>query len=283
MPLILSNFVQNLLSTETSRTIATVLALFACLGVGRLWTRLLERTNSFASPDLKRARLVWMKNFLWSVGTVVVVSIWASKIAGFALSLAAFAGAIIIVSKDLIICILGYFVIGLTKPFKIGQFIEVNGFSGRVIDMDLFFITLVETSSAKQLTGKTISVPNSLVISTGVRNMSATGEYIIDLYRITVPFDCDFKIAESSAISAAESATSSWMVLAEEHFKKIEDVDYIDLPSSRPKVLWEPLDSRGHVLTIRFACPVERRVSTEQEIFRRFWENYKNNFIGTKK
>jgi small-conductance mechanosensitive channel len=263
-----------LISSEGWRSAATLAVIAACVGLNHLWVRILKRSEVGHTPDISRARLVWSKNFLWTMGTVGVIAIWGSKIAGFALSLAAFAGAILLVSKELLVCVLGYLVIAVSKPYRIGQFIELNGYAGRVIDIDVFSTTLSETGSARQLTGKTVALPNSLVISAGVRNLSATGEYIIDLYQLVLPYDCDFEKAEKSAISAAEGATASWREEADNHFKSIEALHYWDLPSSRPKVLWEPLDSRGHTLTIRFSCPLEDRVTTEQEIFRQFWKNY---------
>lgn len=216
-----------------------------------------------------------VKNSLWILGSVIFISIWASRLAGFAISLAAIGGALLIVSKELILCIWGYVVLGISRPYKLGQFIEIHGYSGRVIDIDLFSTTLVETGSNKQLTGKTVVFPNSYVLSSGIRNLSATGEFIVDIYKIVLPFDCDFKSAELCALAAAESATSQWQEKADLHFQKIESDDYIDLPSARPKVLWEAVDTKGHLLSIRFACPVESRVSTEQVIFREFWSQYR--------
>jgi small-conductance mechanosensitive channel len=268
------NLLQNTLNSELLRLVATGAVVALCVAFSWLWSKLMNRGDAQQSADTKRARLVWSKNLIWTIGTLCVIGIWGSKIAGFALSLAAVTGAILIVSKELLVCALGYLLIAVSRPYRVGNFIELGGYSGRVIDIDVFSTTLVETGSAKQLTGKTVAFPNSLLISSGVRNLSATGEYMIDLYRFVLPFDCDIIKAERCALEAAEQATSEWRNLADAHFQRIEAAAFIDLPSSRPKVLWEPLDYRSHGLTIRYSCPIEARVATEQEIFRLFWSRF---------
>jgi len=59
----------------------------------------------------------------------------------FALSLAAVAGAVLIVSKELLMCVLGYLYITFVRPFKVGDLIEINQLHGRVIDIDIFATT----------------------------------------------------------------------------------------------------------------------------------------------
>ncbi len=261
-------------ASELGRVGGSLLVVLFCVSSWRLWQRYLNLKHDTHSPDVKRERLVWAKNALWVLGFLGVASIWASKIAGVALSLAALTGAVLLVSKELVMCFLGYVLITLTRPYRIGDFVEIGLNAGRVIDIDAFSTTLAETGSVHQLTGKTLSFPNSVLLSTPVRNISATGRFMVNLFKLTVPFDIDFAKAEECALSAAEAATAEWREAADEHLKRIEASAFLDLPSSRPKVLWESGDSKTHYMTIRFACPVEERVATEQVIFRGFWTAY---------
>ena len=151
-------------SSEYMRVISTFLVILLLSIIYNLWVKVIDRSKSVSSQETKRARLVWTKNFLWGVGCVSVGGIWASKIAGVALSLAAVAGAFMLVSKDLLMSFLGYVVIGMSRPYRIGEFIEIDGYSGRVNDIDIFSTTLVETGSTHQLTGKTVSFPISRIL-----------------------------------------------------------------------------------------------------------------------
>jgi hypothetical protein len=94
-----------LIPGQWERVIATVLLLAAGFFVSQLWTHYLGRGD--VPAERRRLHLVWARNVIWSVVLFTIVSVWASTIAGFALSLAAVAGATLIVSKELLLCVLG--------------------------------------------------------------------------------------------------------------------------------------------------------------------------------
>jgi len=54
------------------------------------------------------------------------------------------AGAILIGSKELVMCVHGYPYITVVQPYKIGDVIELNPLHGRVVDIDMFATTLTE-------------------------------------------------------------------------------------------------------------------------------------------
>lgn len=267
--------VSTLTHLQNWRALVTIFVIVSCIGAWNIWVRVVSTFSTSRSAEKTRAQLVGVKNSLWIAGSLVIIAIWSARITDFAISLAAIGGALLIVSKELILCLWGYVILNISRPYKIGQFIELPNFSGRVIDIDIFATTIAETGTNKQLTGRTVIFPNSFVLSTGIRNLSATGEFIVDIYKLVLPYDCDLVKAEACALAAAEAATRTFQQDADAHFKKIEAADYIDLPSARPKVLWECNDVKGQVMSIRFACPLESRVSVEQEIFRGFWANFK--------
>lgn len=272
---ILSESLREFFTSEWGRVSATVAVFLCCLLSGKIAQVFINRKQRSAPLRARRENLVWVKNTIWVIGTLAIVTIWASKIAGFALSVAAFAGAILLVSKEVLTSLMGYGLITLTRPYRVGDFVEIGHSKGRVIDIDAIFTTLAEAGEANQLTGKTLQVPNNLLLTVAVKNQSATGTYVVDLYRIVVPFDVDMELAQECALDAAERVTHDWQKAANDHFEAIEASQFLDLPSARPKVLWSSVDSKQHELTIRFACPSTSRVDTEQLLFREFWKAYR--------
>lgn len=262
------------LSDELGRLIATAVVVVCVALAYNLWRRYLAQRVTGRASEHVREQLVWSKNIFWTVGAMAVTAIWATKIAGLALTLTALAGALLLVNKELVMCVVGYAVLVLTRPYRLGDYIEMSGFTGKVIDITILTTTLAETGSLHQLTGKTIALPNNMVHTTPVRNQTATGAFMVDLYPIALPFTADIEHASECALAAATEATEAWRAQADAHLQRLETHDFVDLPSSKPKVLWETPDSKGHVMTIRFACPVEERVSTEQVVFREFWKRY---------
>lgn len=256
---------------EGGRVLATLVVLGSAVAGMRIRRALLSRSLEGAHADIRRTRLVWTRNLVVAVAALGLLVLWGYKLTGFIFSLVAVAGALVLVHKELIQCITGYAVLTLTKPYGVGDYIQVARFSGRVIDIRLLTTTLAETGSVHQLTGMTVTVPHALLLTESVRNMSATGDYLVNLYRIVVPFGLEVDKVERIAMAAAERVTAPWRQKADEHLRMRERLDFVDLPSARPKVLWESIDSKSLGLLIRFTCPSDKRVAAEQEIFRLFW------------
>lgn len=274
-------------ATEMGRILATVATIGAGAVLSKFWAFRLHRQTEQEVPDqqtLEAARqsFVHAKNVIWVTAGLIIFTIWASKIAGLILSLAAVAGASLIVSKELIMCLLGYFYITGSRSFRIGDYIEVNGQKGKVVDVDLLATTLVENSQANQQTGRTLSLPNSVWLSYPVRNISATGESIINMTQVLLPLEVDIELAETVALEAAQRVAGEWQGEVNRHLARHEMRKLIDIPSARPKLLWVPVDAKTHGLVIRYGCPINERVNSEQAIFRHFWKRYNELTRGPK-
>ena len=257
---------------DSEKVIATVVALLVGVLLSRLWAKYLAGEG--ASND-KRRKLVWAKNAIWATIFFVIVSVWASKIAGFALSLAAVAGAMLIVSKELLMCVLGYGYATFVRPFRIGDFVEIGATAGRIIDIDMFSTTVAEFGPAGQLTGKTADVPNGVLLTTPVRNLSATGTYIVHVFKMPVPEKAldNLESFEKVALEAALRITRPWQDRAERHFRKLSEDSFLELPSVKPKILWDFTDPKHILLVVRVACPPGERLNVEQEVFKTVWKS----------
>lgn len=254
------------------KAIATALLIGMALLASHLWARYLSRGE--ISAEKRRLHLVWARNIIWFAALLVIVAVWASTIAGFALSLAAVAAAILIVSKELIMCVHGYLYVTLVQPYKIGDVVEFNGLHGRVVDIDMFATTLVEFDKAGQRTGKVVEFPNGLLLTHPLKNSSPTGAYGLYAIRIPVPVGGlpDLERIEAAALAAADRATATWRDEAMAHFRKASEQNFIALPSGRTKVSWDFSDPEHLVLVIRVACPSDERSRVEQAVFRETWD-----------
>ena len=256
------------------KVIATALLIGMGLLASHLWARYLSRGE--ISAEKRRLHLVWARNVIWFAVLLVIVAVWASTIAGFALSLAAVAGAILIVSKELVMCIHGYLYVTLVQPFKIGDVIEFNGLHGRVVDIDMFATTLVEFDKSGQRTGKVAEFPNGLLLTHPLKNASPTGAYTLHAIRIPMPLTGapDLERIESATLAAADSATAVWRDDAMAHFRKASESNFIALPSGKTKLSWDFSDPEHLVLVVRVACPSDERSKVEQLVFREAWRAF---------
>jgi lysylphosphatidylglycerol synthetase-like protein (DUF2156 family) len=83
---------------QWEKVIVTAMLIGLALLLSHLWGKYLARGQ--ISAQKRRLHWVWARNIIWFAALLVIVSVWASTIAGFALSLAAVAGALLIVSKE---------------------------------------------------------------------------------------------------------------------------------------------------------------------------------------
>ncbi len=252
-----------------------VILSFTLMGVAllasHLWARYLSSEEM--APEKRRIHLVWARNIIWLLTLLLIITIWASTIAGFALSLAAVAGAILIVSKELLMCVHGYLYLSLVQPYKIGDVIEFNQLRGRVVDIDMFATTLVELDRAGQRTGKLAAFPNGLLLTHTLINASPNGAYELHAIRIPVPERLSHELdrIEAAARAAADQATAAWQEDAMRHFRKLSEENFIELPSGKTKLSWDFSNAEHWVLVIRVACPIEERAKVEQAVFRGTW------------
>ena len=256
---------------QWEKVIATFLLIAFGMALSHLWARYLARGE--ISAEKRRIHLVWARNVIWFLVLFIIISVWASTIAGFALSLAAVAGAVLIVSKELLMCVLGYLYITFVRPFKVGDLVEINQLSGRVIDIDIFATTLAELGYGGQQTGKVAEFPNGLLLTTPLKNTSLTGEYVLHLFRMPIPQEAtdDLDKVEAAALSATDQATQAWQADAQAHFRRISVESFIAFPSGRNKVLWDFSDPEKLMLVVRVACPSDLRLKVEQAVFRDTW------------
>lgn len=253
------------------KVLATALLVGLGLLASHLWARYLSRGEMTA--EKRRLHLVWARNVIWFAVLLVILSVWASTITGFALSLAAVAGAILIVSKELVMCVLGYLYVTMVQPFKIGDVIEFNQLHGRVVDIDMFATTLVEFDASGQRTGKVAEFPNGLLLTHPLKNASPTGAYTLHAIRIPIPAGQagDLDRIETAALAAADRATIVWREEVVAHFRKASEEQFIAFPSGQPKVSWDFADPEHLVLVVRVACPSAERARVEQSVFRDTW------------
>ncbi len=225
-------------------------------------------------PEKARSQLVFMKNLVRLSVLLLLILVWASQITGAFLSVIAIAGALIITGKEVVLSLLGYVNISLSKPFKIGDYIEIGTQNGRVIDIDLLSIKLFEIGMSGKYTGRRLAVPNVMVFTQTIKHMSMLGKFSLYTIEIILPFKADTVRAEQVALQVAQTVSASWLEEADRYFDRIEVSEFVELPSAKPEVFWQAYNELAHKMIVRLACPLEKRGDAEQAIYRGFWRDF---------
>lgn len=257
--------------TEMGRIVATLIALIATMLALKLIQKAARvRSTSNTERAHRRGNVVLLKNLVLLAALIVIGTIWASKIAGAALSLAAVAGAMLIVSKEFLSNLLGTALLTVSRTYRVGDFIELDGISGRVIDTDLLATTLSEAEDGNQITSRTVTLPHSLLLIKPVRNLTSTGAYVINMLKIAAEPTDDLAALEDALLKAAHEVCDPWLDDADAHLQRIESRELMDLPSAEPKVILQLNDVKEATLSLRYTCRPNDRVKVEQAILRLF-------------
>lgn len=98
--------------------------------------------------------------------------------------------ALTIALQDFIIAFLGWFVLIGKNGIHVGDWVEINGVGGEVIDVRLFTTTLLETGTLSDQalpTGRRITFMNGYAIRGKYFNFSTSGQWMWDEIKISLP------------------------------------------------------------------------------------------------
>lgn len=243
--------------------------------LGRYFTlRTLQRSS--IGWESKRHWMIQTKNLSVALVFVSLLVIWGSEIRTFAISVVAVAVAIVIATKELILCVLGGLLKIASNPFKIGDRIELaGGIKGDVISHDLLTTKLLEIgpgTSGNQFTGNTIVIPNSLFLGAPIYNHSSSAKFGLHTFIVTRSTNIDIGKHKDYLLQAANEACSQYIESARSYLNKIGEIEGIDAPSADPRIhLCFPAHETVEFI-VRIPVESHRAGKAQQEILARYVE-----------
>ena len=264
----LANFIDVVATRGIPATITLVLALVLFRWVLH---RHIKRQEKF-SDELKLRWTNIVKNSAYLVLVIGLVLIWAPQIQTFALSLTAFAVAIVIATKELILCFSGTILRMSSRPFSIGDIIETGDYLGYVVDQNFLTTTLKELEpDFYSATGKTLVIPNSLFLSTGITNHSFIRPYMIHSFDIYLePSAKQVGIYHDLLANILDEYWQSFQKENPKFLAQIRSKRFI-LQDALPKVRFGTNDAAKHKFVVTFPCRAEARLEQEQAIMKRLF------------
>lgn len=135
--------------------------------------------NGKAAQKMEPTVAHFLANFvnivLYIILVVTIIAIMGVPMASVIAAIASAGVAIGLALQGALSNFAGGIMILLFHPFRVGDFIEVNGFSGTVDDIDVFY-TFLKTGD-----NKAVTVPNGTIMSNSVVNYSVNGTRRVDL------------------------------------------------------------------------------------------------------
>lgn len=230
------------------------------------------------SVETRRRWTVNIRNALALVFIIGLIFIWAHQLSTFAVSLVAIAVALVLATKELILCISGTVLRVGVNAYSMGDRISIGGIRGNVVDQSLLATTVLETGPghvSSQYTGRAVVFPNSLLMSSPLINETYMKEYIVHVMTIPLTSNDDWQMAEKVLLEIARTECGPFIAEARLHMKQLEGKNWLDAPSVEPRVsLHVPEPGRLNLL-LRIPTPAHRTSRVEQAILRRFLQAFK--------
>jgi len=188
----------------------------------------------------------------------------------FAAVLALAGAGLTVALKDFIVAFIGWFALMGRNGIRAGDWVEINGVSGEVLEIGPMRTILLETGSwsdAGHPTGRKVAFMNGFAVEGNYFNFSTSGQWMWDEIQFVVPAHFDpFAMAEAvKRLVAAETQKNAQ--LATDEWRKVA-------PGATPQVFrGEPVMSvrptgSGAILVIRYITRANERHDVRARIYR---------------
>lgn len=233
--------------------------------------------NSRMANDQKRRFMVNLRNILVITVLGSIFTLWATELYQFVISVAALMAAFAIAGKEVFLCFGGGFYKAFARPFSVGDRIEVNGVRGDVVDIGLMSTQLLEIGPkdyTQQMTGRMITIPNSIFLGVNVYNESDTvtegRDFALHTFKVPIKNDGNWSKHKEVLLEAAREFSDKYNDRAIKFFNRLASKRQVDVPLVQARVNIK-FDSADQILLIARVCiPVDQKGILEQKILQSY-------------
>lgn len=192
---------------------------------------------------------------------VIVLRIWIINPQALLVAYGLVAAGVAIALQDLFKNFAGGIMIFTSGIYEIGNRIEIGGKFGDIVDINLFYTTILETRewvNGDQVTGRIASIPNGLVLSQVVNNYTKDHHFLWDEISIPVTYESDWKLAIQLMKEIAIRETRKVASEARESLVGLEEKYYLPERPTEPDV-FVTLTDNWIMLRLRYVVEVRER------------------------
>lgn len=202
-----------------------LLTILSVLIVVFLLNRVVEHIfHGMAKEKLRAATLQAVVKFAILVVGLIVILFTVVGLPGNLTTILGLAGAGLTVAlKDFIVAFFGWFVLMGKNGLRVGDWVEIRGVGGEVVEVGLLRTVLMETGSWNDLghpTGRKVAFVNSFAVEGHFFNFSTTGQWMWDDLQMIIPPGTDPYPIIDGIQKLVEEKTEANSKLAEEEWRK---------------------------------------------------------------
>jgi small-conductance mechanosensitive channel len=171
--------------------------------------------------------------------------------------------------KDFIVGFLGWFVLMGKNGIRLGDWVEINGVTGEVVELGMFHTVLLETGNwtdSSHPTGRRVTFTNSFAIEGHYFNFTTSGHWLWDELQIVVPVGQDpYPIVDAIQKKVVE-ATAEGAQQAEKEWKGTARSREMSSQTAAPAINIKPVIG-GIEIAVRYITRANERYQLRAKLY----------------
>jgi small-conductance mechanosensitive channel len=236
-----------------------------------LASRLIDRFFTGISPEKKRFfTLRAVARFALEVVGLLLIALVVFGAPSQMPTVLGLAGAGLTVAlKDFIVAFFGWFVLMGRNGMRVGDWVEVNGVVGEVIEIGLLRTVLLETGNWTDTghpTGRKVAFVNSFAIEGHFFNFSTTGQWLWDELQVLVPPGQNPHEIMTAIQKSLEEETRADAEMAEKEWARSAGRQRVGQLSAAPAIHLRPT-AAGVEMQVRYITSAHERFAKRARMY----------------
>jgi small-conductance mechanosensitive channel len=248
------------------------IAMMLAIGVAVLLTTyFLERMFARVEPD--QQKLLTLRSVAHIVtraaGAILILLIIFGMPSQMATVLALAGAGLTVAMKDFIVGFFGWFVLMGKNGIRQGDWVEINGVSGEVVEIGLFHTVVLETGNwndAGHPTGRRVTFVNSYAIEGHYFNFSTSGQWLWDELVLALPVDQDPYPVANEIQKIVTKETEANARLAEQEWGQLDSARGVRSFSAGPAISVRPANM-GFEIAVRYVTRANERHQQRSKLY----------------
>jgi small-conductance mechanosensitive channel len=246
--------------------------------------RLLHAIISRIAPDSRRRHTVRiaLRFAVQVIALVLILVVIFGPPSQIATVLALAGAGLTVALKDFIVGFFGWFVLMGPNGIRPGDWVEINGVGGEVVEVGLLHTVILETgdwSDAGHPTGRKVTLVNSFAIEGHYFNFSTTGQWLWDQLEVPLPAGVDPYPIADAILKAVVAETQEDISQAEQEWQRAVPGHDGKTLAPAPGIVVRPT-TMGVNVVVRYITRAHKRHEVRSRLFRKVVELLRSRQIA---
>lgn len=206
----------------------------------------------------------------------VFITVWLKETTSLIVAYGLLSAGVAIALQDVLKNVAGGLIIFVSGSFKAGDRIQVENEVGDVLDIKIFYTTIMEIREwvdGDQYSGRIIQLPNSFILSKTVKNYTRDFSFIWDEIHLMLTFDSDWKKAEEIAMGITSEITLQFEKNAKHELSDLGE-KYLITPSDVECGIYTQITDNWIDMRLRYVVDPRQRRSIKHLLSEKILETF---------